>query len=494
MSEYAPAASPTPEPAPLATRWLGLSGICLGVFMFTLDASIVNVAMPTFVKAFGTTFAAVQWVVLIYLLIATALVMAAAWLGDVYGRRRAYLFGLALFTFGSTLCGLAPSIGWLIAFRAVQGLGAVFVSALGAAIVGEMFPPQQRGKALGMIGSAVLLGVAIGPSVGGIIIDVAGWRWMFFVNIPVGFVAITVVYRFVPDIPPRSVNARFDWIGTVLASVMLSSLALGLTWGQRDGFGTPLVLGLLAAFAIGLPAFLVVEAHSQAPLLDLRLFGNKPFATGLLMASLVFLVLAGTGFLLPFFLEVVARFPTSKVGLLLAISPIVGGVVAPFGGSLADRFGSGRVTLTGLSFVTLGLLSFTTVDADLSILGYALRVAPIGLGMGLFNASNNATILNAVSRERLGIASALLSLMRTLGQTTGVPLLAAVFSLVALGHGGATSHQALLALPADSLVRGMRWANAVAVCIVLLGVAAGVTQLVRSRRAALSGGASMRAR
>jgi EmrB/QacA subfamily drug resistance transporter len=489
MSENAPVASPTPEPAPLATRWLGLSGICLGVFMFTLDASIVNVAMPTFVKVFGTTFAAVQWVVLIYLLIATALVMAAAWLGDVYGRRRGYLSGLVLFTFGSTLCGLAPTIGWLIAFRAVQGLGAVFVSALGAAIVGEMFPPQQRGKALGMIGSAVLLGVAIGPSVGGIIIDLAGWRWMFFVNIPVGFVAVSVVYRFVPAIPPRSVNARFDWIGTVLASVMLASLALALTWGQRDGFGTPLVLGLLAAFAIGLLAFLVVEARSHAPLLDLRLFGNKPFATGLLMAGLVFLVLGGTGFLLPFFLEVVARFPTSKVGLLLAISPIVGGVVAPFGGSLADRLGSSRVTLTGLSFVALGLLSFTTVDADLSTLGYALRVVPIGLGMGLFNASNNATILNAVSRERLGIASALLSLVRTLGQTTGVPLLAAAFSLVALSHSGATSHQALLSLPADSLVHGMRWANAVAACIVLFGVAAGVTELVRSRRAALSGGA-----
>jgi MFS family permease len=312
---------------------------------------------------------------------------------------------------------------------------------------------------------------------------------MFFVNIPVGFVAVTVVYRFVPAIPPRSANARFDWIGTVLASVMLASLALALTWGQRDGFGTPLVLGLLAAFAIGLLAFLVVEARSHAPLLDLRLFGNKPFATGLLMAGLVFLVLGGTGFLLPFFLEVVARFPTSKVGLLLAISPIVGGVVAPFGGSLADRLGSSRVTLTGLSFVALGLLSFTTVDADLSTLGYALRVVPIGLGMGLFNASNNATILNAVSREGLGIASALLSLVRTLGQTTGVPLLATAFSLVALSHSGAASHQALLSLPADSLVRGMRWANAVAACIVLFGVAAAVTELVRSRRAALSGGA-----
>jgi nitrate/nitrite transporter NarK len=158
---------------------------------------------------------------------------------------------------------------------------------------------------------------------------------------------------------------------------------------------------------------------------------------------------------------------------------------------LADRMGPSRVTLAGLLFVLLGLLSFTTVDADLSILGYTLRVVPVGFGMGLFNGSNNATILNAVPRERLGIASALLSLVRTLGQTTGVPLLAATFSLVALGHSGAASHPALLTLPADSLVLGMRWANAVAACIVLLAVAAAVTELVRSRRSTLGGKASV---
>ena len=321
-------------------------GLCLGVFMFTLDASIVNVALPTLVAAFATTFSTVQWVVLGYLLIATALVMAAARLGDIYGKKRVYFAGLAIFTVGSLLCGLAPTVGWLIAFRAVQGLGAVFVSALGTASVGEMFGTNERGRALGMIGSAVLLGVALGPSVGGFIIALVGWRWMFFVNIPVGIVAMSVIYRFVPDSPGRPAEAGLDWSGTLLACIMLGGLALGLTWGQRDGFETPLVIALLAIAVIGFAAFLYVESRVANPILDLRVFRNRPFSSGLLMGYLVFLVLGGTGFLQPFFLEIIARYPTAKVGLLLAISPIVGGVTAPMGGALADRIGPRWVALT----------------------------------------------------------------------------------------------------------------------------------------------------
>jgi EmrB/QacA subfamily drug resistance transporter len=449
--------------------------------MFTLDSSIVNVATPTLVHAFGTTFSTVQWVVLAYLLIPSALVMAAAWLGDVYGKRRAYLFGVAVFTLGSILCGLSPSIGWLIACRTLQGLGAAFVSALGAAIVGEMFPPGGRGRAMGMIGSAVLLGVALGPSVGGLIIELASWRWMFLVNIPVGIATMVIVHRFVPAIAPRSAASAFDWTGTLIAAVMLSSLALGLTWGQRDGFGTPLVAGAAGDIRHRPDGISPDRSAGHRPLLDLRLFGNKPFAIGLLMSNLVFLVLGGTGFLLPFFLEVVAHYPTTRVGLLLAISPVVGGVVAPLGGTLADRLGTRWVALTGLALIACGCLLFVTVDDQVTVWGYAMRVAPIGVGMGLFNAANNSGVLNAVSRDQLGIASALMSLMRTLGQTIGVPLIAAAFSLAALGHAGSGQHQALLTLPAASLLRGTHWAFFVAGCILLAALAAGAWESARGR-------------
>jgi EmrB/QacA subfamily drug resistance transporter len=474
------------DPQPSPERWLGLIGLCLGVFMFTLDASIVNVALPTLVAAFGTTFSTVQWVVLAYLLIATALVMAAARIGDIYGKKRGYLAGLAIFTLGSLLCGLSPSAGWLIAFRALQGLGAVFVSALGAAIVGEMFGATERGRALGWIGSAVLLGVALGPSVGGFIIELAGWRWMFLVNIPAGIAAMTVVYRFVPDMPGRPALSALDWPGTLLACVMLGGFALGLTWGQRDGFETPLVLTLLALAAVGFAAFVYVEARVASPILDLRVFRNKPFATGLLMGYVVFLVLGGTGFLQPFFLEVMAHYSTAKVGLLLAISPIVGGVTAPMGGALADRLGPRWVALSGLLMIALGCVLFTNIDEHVTVWGFAFRVAPVGLGMGLFNAANNSSVLNAVPRDQLGIASALLSLMRTLGQTTGVPVIASIFSLVAMGETSGGRHHALLTLPADSLLRGLHWAFIAAAILTLVAFAAGAWELKQRHAAAVA--------
>ncbi|MEO8630376.1 MAG: DHA2 family efflux MFS transporter permease subunit [Betaproteobacteria bacterium] len=482
MTEVASApASPGPP-----SRSLGLIGLCIGVFMFTLDASIVNVAMPTLVKAFDTTFAVVQWVVLSYLLVATALVMAAAHLGDRFGRRRSYLFGLAVFTIGSLLCGLSTSIATLIACRVLQGLGAVFVSALGAAIVGEMFKPNERGRALGMIGSAVLLGVAIGPSIGGFIIELAGWRWMFLVNIPVGIGAFFAVRRFVPESSVQPSDHPFDWLGTVLAAVLLSAFALGMTWGQRDGFTSTLVLALLAFAVVALILFIVVESRAAGPILDLRLLRNKAFASGLLISGIVFLVLGGTGFLLPFFLEVVSQYSIGKVGMLMAISPVLGGVTAPFGGMLSDRLGSRWVAFAGLALIAVGCFSFGSIDDHVSVLGFALRVAPFGIGMGLFNAANNSSVLNAVPRERLSIASALLSLMRTLGQTTGVPVIASIFALSALGHTGSAQHQALLTLSSDSLVRGIHVAFVSAGLIVMVGLVGGVWEYLRRAPAATS--------
>jgi EmrB/QacA subfamily drug resistance transporter len=471
--------SPTPAAVGVRTRWLGLSGLAIGVFMFTLDASIVNVALPTLVKTLHTTFTMVQWVVVAYLLVATALVMAAARWGDRIGKKRAYVAGLAVFTAGSLLCGIAPSIGWLIAFRTLQGFGAVFVSALGAAIVGEMFPPQERGRAMGTIGSAVLLGVAMGPSIGGFIIELAGWRWLFLVNIPVGVAAIVVVSRFVPAIAPQPSRHRFDWPGTILAGIMLSAFALGLIWGQRDGFTELLVQLLLALALVSFILFVRVEIRSAGPLLDLALFRNARFANGLFTAGMMFLVLGGTGFLMPFFLEVIGGFTTARVGMLLAISPVAGGLIAPFGGALADRIGSRAVTLSGLTLIALGCASFVTVDQHPSVLSYALRVIPIGLGMGLFNAANNSSVLNAVAHRQLGQASALLSLVRTLGQTTGVPLIAAVFSVAALGHVATGRPQALLALPHDALLHGIHMAFAIATLFVALSIAAASIEIAR---------------
>jgi MFS family permease len=274
--------------------------------------------------------------------------------------------------------------------------------------------------------------------------------------------------------PGSQSRARFDWLGTVLLAAGLVGLGLALTFGQRHGFDTGPVLALFALAAAGIFAFLAVQKRSASPLIDLRLFGNSRFAGGLAACVLTFLVIGGMGFILPFFLQLVGGFPTAQVGLLLAISPVVGGITAPLAGHLADRIGARWVTALGTCFVALGCFALATLDENVSASSFGVRVAFLGLGTGMFNAANNSSVLNSVKREQLGVASGLLSLMRTLGQSTGVPLAATIFGLLALGHAGVRDTQALLGLPPASLVHGTRWVF-IAAGLVALSAAAVTT-------------------
>lgn len=457
------------DTAPDPRRWLGLTGIGSGVFMFTLDGSIVNVALPTLAAAFQAPIATVQWVVLAYLLIITALVLGAARLGDVHGRKRAYLFGLALFTVASVLCGFAPSVHWLIAFRALQGFGAVFVSALSGAIIAQTFPQKERGRALGVISSCVTLGVALGPTIGAFIIHLAGWRWMFLVNIPVGLTAMAIVSRVIPDLPPHPTRLPFDWLGTLLIALALGGFSLALTFGQGHGFGTMVPNALFATAASALAAFLFSQTRVDAPVLDLSMFINRPFSAGLAMSVFAFIVLGATAFTMPFFLQLGLGLPIATVGLLMGISPILGALVGPIGGTLSDKFGPRWMSFIGLSLMCFGCIRLALLDETTSILNFALSVAPVGIGMALFSSSNNSAVLNSVRRERLGVASGMLSLVRTLGQSTGIPVVAALFAVFALGHAGVVDHAALLALPPSALVRGVHYAFGFAAASALCG-------------------------
>jgi len=473
---------PRPDTPPDPRRWLGLAGIGSGVFMFTLDGSIVNVALPTLAQYFGASLATLQWIPLAYLLVIASLVLGAARLGDVHGRKRAYLFGLGVFTAASVLCGLAPSVGWLIVFRVLQGFGAVFVSALGGAIIAQTFPQNERGRALGVISSAVTLGVALGPTIGAFIIDWVGWRWMFLVNIPVGLAAMAIVSRVIPDIAPAPTRLPVDWLGTLLIAVAVGGFSLALTFGQRAGFDAALPLALFASSALALVAFFFSQTQVDAPLLELKLFANHTFTAGLAMGVLAFAVLSATSFTMPFFLQLGLGLPIATVGLLMAISPIIGAITSPIGGALSDRFGPRWVSLIGLLLMAAGGLLMSRLDESTTILRFALSISPVGFGMALFSAANNSAVMNSVARERLGIASGLLSLSRTLGQSTAIPVAAALLTLFALGHAGVVDHAVLLDLPASSLLRGTQHAFGLAWIAALLGAAIAAWMLVSDRR------------
>ena len=466
-------------------RWEGLFGIGLGVFMFTLDTSSANVALPTLVKAFDTTLAAVQWVVLAYLLVLTALVLGAARVGERLGRKRAYLMGLGIFCVGAVAASLAPAIGWLIAARALQGLGAVFVSALGGAIVAQTFPPSERGRALGIIGSIVLGGVALGPTLGGLTLDWFGWRGVFLQSVPVGLLAIVVISRVIPHLPPVPPRGRFDWAGAITLAASLVAFALGLTRAQSEGFVSMQVLALLGCAAVGVAAFVAIESRVAHPVVDLRTVRREPIGLGLALGMLVFMTLGAVTLLLPFYLQGILRYSPAKVGLLMAVSPALGMLMAPVAGMLADRIGPRRVTFVALLILAAGCASLATLNPESGEWGYVLHVAPFGIAMGLFTSANNSAVLNAARPDEIGIVSGLVSLARTLGQSTGVPLGAALFALFALGHATHGDARALLALPVESLMRGMHWTFAGATVLAVAGTLV-ATRLLKVEQASPS--------
>jgi EmrB/QacA subfamily drug resistance transporter len=453
-------------------KWWVMLGISLGVLMYTIDTSIVNIALPTLVKSLNTDFATVQWVSLSYVLVVTALVLGAARLGDVFGKKPLYLGGLIVFTVSSLLCGLAPSIEALIGARALQGLGAVMISALGAAIIAEIFPAAERGKALGIIGAVVSLGIALGPSVGGVLIGVSGWRSIFLVNLPIGILASLVVNKHMPHVHKYQERQSFDFWGSLTISLTLLCFSLGMTEGQRYGFVSGLPVALLLLSVLGLVGFIFIESRIAQPMLDLSLFHSQVFSLSLVSGWLVFMALGGSSFLIPFFLQLVMHYSIAHIGWLMAIIPIVGGLVSPLAGNLSDRFGTRQIMLIGLLLMLLGCLAISTLDAKMQDLDYGLRVILLGLGWGIFQSPNNGAILGAVPPQRLGIASGLLSLTRTLGQTTGLPLFAAIFAAIALaGHSGDIS----LASSA-AMISGFQGAFRIAAF--LLSIAFGLTTLL----------------
>ncbi|HSJ58773.1 MAG TPA: DHA2 family efflux MFS transporter permease subunit [Anaerolineae bacterium] len=472
-----------PDTADYSRKWYVMAATAMGIFLATIDGSIVNVALPTLVRAFDTTFAAVEWVVLAYLLTVTTLMLSIGRLGDMVGKKRIYAAGLVVFTAGSVLCGLSPGIGWLVAFRVVQAIGASMMMALGMAIVTEAFPPTERGKALGISGSMVSIGIVLGPVLGGLILGALSWNWIFFVNLPVGIVGIWMVIRFVPAGRPGA-GQRFDLAGAITLFIALIALLLALTLGQHSGLSDPRVLILLAFSLAVAVLFVVIEARSPQPMIDLRLFRNVLFDVNLVTGFAIFICMSGTIILMPFYLEQVLGYEPQIVGLMLAVVPIAVGITAPLSGILSDRVGTRPMTVVGLISVVAGFAAVSTLQVDTPIAGYLLRFLPIGIGLGLFQSPNNSAVMGAVPRNRLGVASGLLSVNRTLGQTTGIAIMSAIWaSRVAFylgGHGIADA----TAAPPTVQVAALNDTFRVAVLLLTLALLLAIWGLIYERRRA----------
>ena len=442
-----------------AEKWGVMLAIGLGIFMGTLEMSIVNISLPTLVEQLHTKFVTVQWVVLSYALVITSTMLGAARLGDMYEKKRLYNLGMIVFTIGSLLCGLSPDIGWLIAFRAIQGCGAVITQALGAAIIVETFPSYERGRTLGVLGSVASIGISLGPAIGGLIVGWIGWRWIFLINVPIGIIAFWAAVRFLVARPPQQVNQSFDSTGALILLITLCCFALVMTIGQNQGFRSSFLLVLLIISVVGMGSFLIVEERVKHPMVDLSLFRNLPLNLALMTGFFSAIPLSGM-FLMPFFLQLVKHYSPQQVGLIMMITPAAVGLIAPLSGILSDHFSTRGINPQGISIVGLlvigvGCLAISTLTPNISTLGYLLRMCPLGIGFGLFISPNNSTVMGAAPPERLGVASGLMSLTRNLGQTLGMPIMGAIFTSTLLTSAKLSKIIDISAVPPQALAKGL---------------------------------------
>ncbi len=462
-------------------KWLVMAAVGMGIFLATIDGSIVNVALPTLASAFGANFATLQWVVLAYLVTISTLMLSVGRLADMIGKKTIYASGFVVFTLGSVLCGLSPTIYWLIGSRILQAVGAAMVMALGTAIIIEAFPPQEWGRALGISGSIVSVGIVIGPTLGGLILGSLSWHWIFFVNLPVGVIGTWMVLRYVPGIRPRE-KQRFDFLGALVLLTALLCLLIGLTLGQERGFGEPLTLGLLVGFLLASLVFVRVEQRAAQPMVDLNLFRNQLFSINLVTAMMVFICSAGTVILMPFYLENVLGYEPRMAGLLLSVVPVMLGITSPISGAASDRFGTRRIATLGLGILLIGYLGLHSLSTDTDALGYALRFAPIGLGFGIFQSPNNTAIMAAAPRRQTGVVSGMLALSRTLGQTTGIAILGTVWASLVTFHAGNLIPGGATEAPADLQVLALQETFLVISAIIAIAVGLSAWAMMKSEK------------
>jgi EmrB/QacA subfamily drug resistance transporter len=465
--------------------WYVVGTVCIGAFMGQLDVSIVTLALPHIGAGLHAGPAAVQWVALSYLLMLTGTLAAVGQLADRFGRKLLYTYGFAVFTAGSVLCGLAPSLGWLIAARLLQGLGAALLQANSVALIAATLPRHQLTRGLGVQGAAQAIGLALGPVLGGLLLALGGWRLIFLVNLPAGLLGLALGRFLLPRTrfaPARGHGAKpFDRSGATLLAAALAALMLLISLA-RELLRTPAAGLALAALTVALLVALIArERRAPAPIIDLALLRRPALALGLGGAGAAFLVMFGALYVVPYYLAA-SHVAVALAGLQLAALPVALGVVAPLAGRLADRVQAHVLTGGGLLLTALGLLELAALHG---VAGRTLGLAIAGAGLGAFIPVNNASVMSAASSARAGALSGILNTTRGLGTALGVAVAGLIFTLATHAPDSAapagSAHAAVSGLPLALASHGLT-----VTLLVLAAIALGTAALVLTRAPSLA--------
>lgn len=487
-------------------KWWAFGAVSIGVFMSTLDISIVNISLPRIMGDLNANLSEIQWVVLAYLLTISSLLLTFGRLADLMGRKRVYIAGFAVFTVGNLLASLSHSVAELILARALTGVGGAMIQANGAAITAAVFPPEERGKALGLNGTIVAAGLVTGPTIGGVLTDGLGWRSVFFVAIPVGLLAIpfaSLVLKEERISVPRGMRREpFDWPGAALWAAFLFTLLFALNRGPDIGWSSPALLALFAASFCLAIVFVVVELRNAYPTIRLSLFRIWGFSAGCTASFSTFVGQQASTFLMPFYLQVALALSARTAGVLMTAVPFTMAVVAPVSGRLSDRYGSRSLATIGLGILVLGFFLLSRVTtADQGYIPIVGTLTLLGLGIGMFQSPNNSFIFGSVPREHYGVASGFIATMRTAGSSLGITLWGTMVTSQLASHGFKGSLQAAVSSPTATgnvtsvFLDGVHFAMYGAMAVVFIGIVAsalrGVPPLSPAGRAFAASGAKL---
>src|SRR5881394_2941182 len=396
--------------------------------MIMLDNTVVNVALPTMEKDLHVTLASLEWVVIAYALTFAALLITGGKLADLYGRRRIFVVGLAVFTLSSLACGLAPSAGFLIGARAVQGVGAALMNPATLSIIVATFPPKERGQAIGIWAGVSALALAIGPLLGGLIVDNINWHWIFYVNVPVGVVGIVVSYFFIKESRDTSHEQSIDLPGLVTSGASLLALSYALIEGNNHGWTSPEILGLFAGAAVLLAAFILLEMRQRLPMLDLSLFKIGSFVGANLVAMLVSLGMFGVFFYISLYVQNVLGYSPTKAGAIFLPMTVLIILVAPIAGKLSDRVGSRWLMGAGMSILGVSLLLYQRIGLHTGFWSLLPQLLLGGVGMALTMSPMTSAAMGSVPIDKAGVGSGLLNSFRQVGGSLGIALMGAILA------------------------------------------------------------------
>jgi EmrB/QacA subfamily drug resistance transporter len=456
-------------------KWWTLAAVAVGLFMIMLDNTIVNVALPSIERSLHMSISSLEWIVTAYALTFAALLITGGKLGDMYGRRKMFVFGLAIFTLASLACGLAPSAGFLIGARSVQGIGAALMNPATLSIITATFPPKERGQAIGIWAGVSALALAIGPLLGGLIVDNINWHWIFYVNVPVGVVGIVVSRFFISESRDTSHEQSIDLPGLVTSGLALLALSYALIEGNKHGWMSAEILGLFAGAAALLASFVLLETRRRLPMLDLSLFRIGSFAGANLVAMLVSLGMFGVFFFVSLYVQNVLGYSPTKAGAIFLPMTILIILVAPIAGKLSDRIGSRWLMGAGMSTLGVSLLLYQRIGLHTGFWSLLPQLLLGGLGMALTMSPMTSAAMGSVPVDKAGVGSGVLNSFRQVGGSLGIALMGAI--LLSYAHPTGSKQVA-----SQQFVNGLHAALAVSAVITFAGAAVAIL-LVRTRPA-----------